>query len=293
MSVTTPFGGGSVGSAIAPTGSAGFKDAGMQMMVEEWLDRCFAGSGGIVCLIDNLEILRTSGQAREAVEALRDRLFAKRGLRWVLSGTPAVIGGGALFSARMEGRIAPPIGISPVEAAFAPELVTRRLKRFGSSDAYAPVDGRGFERIYAVVNSRLRSALELCQEFAIFLYAERRRPDASKRLEVLDLWLAARANQHASAASGVPARSWRLFEDLTAFGGEIQGHEAKLLRFTSPDQLAAAALSLCRAGLLERTEVDDGDYVLEVTTPGWLVGFQRNNYTVGGGTRASGFLVQG
>jgi hypothetical protein len=279
--VSTPFGGGSLQTGGTPSNSEGFKGAGMQMMVDEWLDRCFAEStsGGIVCLIDNLEILKTSAQAREAVEALRDGLFAKRGLRWVLCGTPAVIGGGALFSARMEGRIAPPIQIRPVASELAPELVTRRLERFGSSEAYAPVDGQGFERVYAVVNSRLRYALDLCQEFAFFLHAQGRRPvDADDRAEILDSWLAVKANEFAQAASDVPARSWRLLDDLTDLGGEIRGREADVCRFDSAEDLAAAATSLCRTGLLERIEADEGDYVLQLTTPGWLVSFQRRDY---------------
>lgn len=278
--LSSPFGGGSFSRGTTPSQSEGFRDAGMHMLVDDWLDRCFAdaGSGGIVCLIDNLEILKTSGQAREAVEALRDGLFAKRGLRWILCGTPAVLGGGALFSARMEGRIAPPIHVRPVAAALAPELIRRRLERFGSPQAYAPVDGRGFERIYAVVNSRLRSALDLCQGFALFLHAQGRRPDASERPEVLDRWLAARADVSTPAPADVPARSWRLFDDLSDLGGELRGREADLCGFPSAEELAAAATSLFRTGLLERLEVDEGDYVLQMTTPGWLVRFQRRNY---------------
>ena len=279
--VTSPIGGGSWQTGGTLSDTEGFKGAGMPMMVDEWLDRCFAepGSGGVVCLIDNLEILTTSARAREAVEALRDRLFAQRGLRWVLCGTPAVIGGAALLSARMEGRIAPPIHIGPVATELAPELVTRRLERFGSVQAYAPVDGPGFERVYAVVHARLRYALNLCQEFAFFLHAEGRRPvDARERLELLDQWLASKADGYQQAASGVLARSWRLFDDLADLGGEIHGSEADVCRFDSAKDMEGAATSLCRAGLLERIEADEGDYLLQVTTPGWLVSFQRRGY---------------
>jgi hypothetical protein len=278
--VSTPIIGGSLQTGATPSGSEGFKGAGMQMMVDEWLDRCFGepGSGGIVSLIDNLEILGTSAHAREAVEALRDGLFAKRGLRWVLCGTPAVIGGRALFSARMEGRIAPPIDIGAVPSELAPDLVTRRLERFGTSEAYAPVDGQGFERIYGVVNSRLRYALDLCQEFAFFLHAQGRRPaDPGERLEILESWLAGRANEVARGASDVPARSWRLFDDLVDIGGEIRSSEADVCRFDSAEDMAAAATSLWRTGLLERIEADEDNYVLQVTTPGWLVSFERSN----------------
>jgi hypothetical protein len=282
--VTTPFVGGSLQTSTAPSNSGGFKDAGMQMMVGEWLDLCFpdSQSGGVVCLIDNLEILRTSKQAREAVEALRDGLFARNGLRWVLCGTPAVIGGGALFSARMEGRIAPPNRIHPVAAELAPELVTRRLVRFGSPHAYAPVNGTDFRRIYAIVNSRLRSALDLCQEYSLFLHGQGSRPDDSQRSVALERWLAAKANDFTPGPSDVPSASWRLFDRLSELEGEIRSGEAALLgpRFNSIEKLSAAATSLCQTGLLERVEVDEGDYLLQVTTPGWLVAWQRRNFQV-------------
>jgi hypothetical protein len=280
--LSTPFGGINWQTGGEASSSDGFTNFGMPAMIDDWLGRCFADqqSGGIVCLIDNLEILNTSAQAREAVEALRDGLFVKPGLRWVLCGTPAVVGGAALFSSRMEGRISPPVSIEPLPLELAPELVTRRLQRFGSPEAYAPVDGEGFERIYAVVRSRLRYALDLCQEFAFFLATQtQRRPmGAVERLEVLDDWLAQKASEFAEPAAQVPARSWRLFEDLTDLGGEISGHQADMCRFETAEDLAIAAAPLIRAGLLERTETDQGDYVLQATTPGWLVRFQRRGF---------------
>lgn len=280
--LTSPLGGASVQTGVTPSQSEGFRDAGMKMMVDEWLNECFpgVGSGGIVCLIDNLEILRTSDQARQAVEALRDGLFARPGLHWVLCGTSAVLGGGALSSARMEGRIAPPIDIRPVAATLAPELISRRLRRFGSPAAYAPVDERGFDLLYAVVHSRLRSALDLCQEFALFLHLQERRPDVDERLPLLERWLAAKTNGLAPAQFGIPARSWRLFDELCDLGGELRGREAEICGFSSAEELAAAATSLSHAGLLQRFEADDRDYVLQATTPGWLVRYQRRNYEV-------------
>jgi hypothetical protein len=278
--ISTPVVGVTVQSGSTPSGSDGFMNAGMQMMVSDWLDLCFHDSenGGIICVIDNLEILKTSGRARASIESLRDGLFAKNGLRWVLCGTPAVAGGGALFSARMEGRIAPPIEIQPVPSGYASELISRRLQHYGSVGSYSPVDEMGFQHIYSIVNSRLRSALDLCQEYAIYLYGQERRPGESERVAVLDRWLAAQAASYSLGAGGVEARSWRLFDGLTDLGGEVRGAEAEILRFASPADLAAGAVSLISAGLIEKVDLDGGDFLLGVTTPGWLVRFQRRNW---------------
>lgn len=279
--LSTPVGGGSVQTGGMPN-EAGFRDGGMRTMVEDWLGLCFpeAEKGGIVCSIDNLELLRTSAKARETLEALRDGLLAKPGLRWVLCGTPIVLGGGALNSARMEGRIAVPTYIQPVEAALVPELIARRIRHYGSPEAYAPVDGQGLECLYAVVHSRLRSALDLCQEFALFLHLQERRPDPEGRLQMLSVWLAEQANRFTPRRPPLSAPSWRLFDDLGDIGGELRGKESQILGYPRTEDLVAAASSLHYAGLVERVDMDDGDFVLQVTTRGWLVRYQRRDYSV-------------
>lgn len=280
--LSTPFGGASMQTGSTPSDSEGFKSFGLNMMLDEWLGACFPEpeSGGVVCVIDNLEILKSSSRARETIESLRDSLFSQTGLRWILSGTPAVAGGAALFSARMEGRISQPVEIRPLDPQVAPELISRRLHLYGVSNSYPPVDEVGFQRIYAVVNSRLRSALDLCQQYAVYLHLQGRRPDAQTRVEVLDRWLAARAAEFSPATRDVGARAWRLFDELADLGGEVRGLDSQLLRFGTPQELDSAAVALRSAGLVERVSRDGDDFVLEITTPGWLVSFERSNYAV-------------
>ena len=56
----------------------GFERSGFEKAVRDWLSEVFPdqSSGGIVCIIDNLELLQTSNKAREAIEAFRDTLFS-------------------------------------------------------------------------------------------------------------------------------------------------------------------------------------------------------------------------
>lgn len=285
IGLSTPAGGGSIQAGSTPSSSVGFSDAGMQMMVADWLEKCFPNfeNGGIICAIDNLEILKSSERARSALEALRDGLFAQTGLRWILCGTPAVAGGGALFSARMEGRISRPTFVKPVPSQHVPELIARRLQLYGIEGAYPPVDEIGFERIYSIVKSRLRSALDLCQQYAIYLHTQQRRPSVGERLGVLDRWLALKASEYSPPMDSIAARSWSLFDDLCEVDGEVRGDEADIMRFASREELDKAAGSLDRAGLVERVDLANGEFLLRVTTPGWLIRFERKNYVVEGG----------
>lgn len=278
--ISTPLGGGSLQTGTTPSDSEGFKSAGLKIMIDDWLEKCFPDfeSGGIICVIDNLEILKSSERARTAVEALRDGLFSRTGLRWVLCGTPTVAGGGALFSARMEGRIAPPIEIRPLPQDIAPELISRRLQLYGSDAAYVPVDERMFQRIYSLVNFRLRSALDLCQQYAIFLHGQNLRPQGAERSELLDRWLASKSTEYTPPKDAIGARSWRLFDELCDVGGEVRGVDADILRFSDALTLEEAATPLVRLGLVDRAELDLGEFLLSVTTPGWLVSFQRRDF---------------
>ena len=171
------FNAGGVGAqrGATPSGSQGFTRAGFMSIINDWLDRCEANGSGLVGLIDNLELLRTSRRAREVVEALRDSLLMQPGLWWVLCGTPEVVGG-ATASSRMQGRIGSPIEVAALPTQFAPDVVRRRLEVFGSPESYAPVDGEEFERLYSILNQHLRYALELCEVYAVFSKIENRRP---------------------------------------------------------------------------------------------------------------------
>jgi hypothetical protein len=286
MTFTGPFGWGlGVQRGSSQTNSRGFEDegGGFERVVGDWLERCFGDgqAGGIVCLIDNLEVLRSSNQARQTVEALRDGLFAQRGLRWVMCGTPDVIRGP--ISPRMEGRLSEPIHVPPIDERLAPDVVMRRIEIFGSPDAYVPVDGRGFERIYSVLNRHLRFSLDSCQRYAMFLSDEGRRPEGGDaKLELLNVWMASRADAYADEARGIPMRSLKLFETLTESGGEATGRDADLFRVRTAEELAAAAEPLEAKGFLTITAAPEGDetFVLQVTSKGWLLRFQQRGYRV-------------
>ena len=66
------FGGG-VGGSTAVNLSRGFVDSGLQQQVLHWLQSAFPnhGDGGVICMIDNMELLQTSKNARRVLEDAR------------------------------------------------------------------------------------------------------------------------------------------------------------------------------------------------------------------------------
>lgn len=107
------FGG---GGGQAPNETSGFDNHGFFTLVEKLLQQAFDRNGGVICVLDNLEILNTSQLARQRLEALRDDLFAKHGLRWVVCGARGIVRSVA-GSARLQGRLQEPIEIKPLRGA--------------------------------------------------------------------------------------------------------------------------------------------------------------------------------
>ena len=92
------------GASIQINESQGFKDNGFIRLVTEWLTTVFPdqATGGVVCVIDNLELLETSAIARRTIESLRDTLFTTNGIRWILCGAHGIIHS-IVESPRLEG----------------------------------------------------------------------------------------------------------------------------------------------------------------------------------------------
>lgn len=79
----------------------------------------------MICVLNNLEILGTSENAKRAFETLRDDIFNINGIRWVCSGAQGVIRG-LWRSGRMNGYFCPPIVVSEIKEEDAHFLYEKR-----------------------------------------------------------------------------------------------------------------------------------------------------------------------
>jgi hypothetical protein len=157
----------SLGKTQETNTSAGFQRSGFRQLVEEWLGAVFPGGrgGGIVCVLDNLELLETSTRAKQMLEALRDTVLTMSGLRWVLCGSAGIVKSIA-SSPRLQGVLHEPLELAGIEDKFAPEVLTSRLKAFESStDPYMPLTSDDFELLYQTFHSNLRNTLSHSDDY--------------------------------------------------------------------------------------------------------------------------------
>jgi hypothetical protein len=162
----TLTGGGATARQIN-TGAA-FNDQGFEQLVRTWLEEIFTekGIGGVICVIDNLELLETGAQARRTLEVLRDRLFNINGLRWVFCGANGVIHSLAA-SARLGAFLnSPIIDVAHVQTSALEPLFRARFAEFAlvdEADAWdrLPIRLTDLKALYPIVNFNLRDLLAL------------------------------------------------------------------------------------------------------------------------------------
>lgn len=281
--------GGAVGKGTTPNDGEGFPQSGVPEVIRHELIRLFptAGSGAIICVLDNLELLQTSGAARTALEAIRDRLINLQGLRWVLCGSRGIVS--RARSDRLSGVFDPPVAIGPVADDAAIELIRRRLNFYGASEQpYPPVEPEAFEYLYRALHMNLRDSLAYAQQFSDWMYGEYIATNAElptspeDKMSLLQIWLATTSDVAFGAAQRIQRRVWQFFDALTERSGLCAASEWEAFGFTTQQQFSSAITSLVDANLAVRaTDPENGSKSLASMTPqGWLVAFHRNRYEV-------------
>ena len=261
----------------------GFSESGFQTTIDAWLRDCFPSpqTGAFIGVIDNLELLETSQKARALLEALRDSVLRRQGLRWVLCGARGIVRSSA-SSARLNGVLSEPIELGPISDNDIPSLVERRITVYSDApNAYVPVEERGFHYVYHILNRNLRDALRYCESFSFWMDEEKEFPDKSQeRFDLFETWLALEAEKSLKATSNVKPRAWRVFDDLATAGGSCSPSDFADFGFNSPMAFRAPVKTLEDANLVQSSKADSDQRrkTISVTARGWLVNHQRTGY---------------
>lgn len=200
----------------------GFTRSGFRKAVSNWLEILFPTprNGAVVCIIDNLELLQTSENARRCLEALRDELLVAHGLRWVLCGALGVVLGVA-SSPRLEGLLHSPLEIGGVDDRFIMDIFASRVRAFSVKDApYLPITVADFHRLYDILAHNLRSLLGHADEYCQWV-CDRDLPNVEgQKTAMFDIWLADISEKALySTQSQLRPRAWEIFEIALSMGG--------------------------------------------------------------------------
>lgn len=252
----------------------GFERSGFEKAVCDWLAEIFPdpAAGGIVCIIDNLELLQTSKKAREAIEAFRDTIFSVVGLRWVLCGALGIVHGIA-SSPRLEGRLHKPIVLEDLKDQYAPEVFRNRIRAFRSNvRARLPLSESDFVEIFDIMRGNIRSVLSECDDFCNWV-ADRAEDPEDFDEDFFETWLQEEieTNFEAVRAELRPA-AMKVFSTACQFE-VFSPSDCESFGYSSPMAMRPQIKVLETAGLLV-SSVDDEDKrrkTIQVTAKGWKV----------------------
>lgn len=262
--------------------SAGFERSGFRKAVSTCLEQVFpnVAAGGVVCTIDNLELLQSSEVARQQLEQLRDELFNMTGLRWVLCGALGIVYG-IVASPRLEGFLQKPIEIGGIDDKHAADILKSRVAAFtkGPGTPFLPLHPLDFARLYDTLRGILRSVLSYADDYCQWA-ADRASPlgDAQRR-RLFDQWLKEQAAAaHDAVRLELRPRAVEVFKHAVAVRGVFSPSDYDSFSFNSVQAFRPPIKDLEAVGLLVSTQ-DDGDKrrkTIQVTSKGWLVNLHMN-----------------
>jgi hypothetical protein len=271
------FGG---GTEMQPNESIGFQNNGFIKLVTNWLASIFPDktTGGVVCVIDNLELLETSVVAKKTIENLRDTLFTVPGIRWVLCGAHGIIHG-AVESPRLVGYLGEPISINRLRLTEAQSVFEKRVEAFidkTQGSHYLPLLKDDFHSLYMILGKNLRQTLAYANSYCTKVAESENLPlrDDDKK-QRFDSWLKANARATLIGVKGlVGDTALKLMKSaVTKQQGEFTPSDHMLLGFKSAQAMSPHIKSLEGAGLVESTrdETDQRRRTITLTGKGWLV----------------------
>lgn len=265
-------GGLSFGSGDSINDGDGFKRNGLEALVRKWLIEIFptGEQGGIVCVIDNLELLQTSATAREMMEVFRDEIFNIHGIRWVLCGANGIVHG-ILSSTRLDGRLHKPILVKELQDRLADEIYKTRIRSFKDRpDASLPITQSNFHELYEILNGNIRSVLSDADEFCNWVADKVDDPDDFEE-SFFEQWLGEELGAlYDGVSKQLRPRAWEVF-DVACELAVFSPGDCLEFGYETPQAMRQQLRPLEQAGLI-RSDIDDTDKrrkTTSVTSKGW------------------------
>jgi hypothetical protein len=262
----------------------GYKDSGFIKQVTQWLESIFPdrATGGVVCIIDNLELLETSEVARKTIESLRDTLFTMCGIRWVLCGAHGIIHS-VVESPRLVGYLGAPLSIKRLRLQQAQAVFDARYRTFKdhtNKNHYLPLISDDFHNLYMILGENLRQTLASANAYCANVgeFGSLPEADDAKR-ERFNTWLKSNAKATTTSIENhVGNTALNLLREVaTKMRGEFTPSDYLSLGFNSIAALRPHVKSLEDVGLVEATrdEADQRRRTITLTGKGWLVHWAR------------------
>lgn len=270
----------SFGESVELNSSITFKRGGFRSKIIEWLnefrkdDKC-----SIIAVIDNLELVGSSSNAKQLLEELRDTVLNLPSVRWVLSGAQQIVLGAA-SSPRLDGVFHQPIEIVGIKQESAKEIYQRRVENCRIKDnAFLPISAKDFERLLVIFGGNLRYCLSYADQYCTWF------ADNTDTEEVLPefyiyKWIERSGDQlHSAFIKRCKPRAVELFAQL---GEEVffSYQDAEKFGFKSYQNMSQYVSQIEEVGLVQsiRDDRDKRRKSFYLTAKGMILGYQKYNF---------------
>lgn len=266
-----------MGQNIKTNVSKGFEKSGFRIAVRNWLMHMFPKEnfGGIVCVIDNMELLERSATARKVIEELRDSLFNVQGIRWVMCGALGIISS-IVASPRLEGMLHDPILVNGILKKFAPEILEKRVNAFKKGDYYyLPLTLESFSELFDILQLNIRNTLKYANDFCIWVDDMELKPQSTSEKESVFLkWIVEKSNRYyQDIQRQLKPRTLQLFKDAIELKDGFALADHDLFDYESPQAMRPCIKNLESRGLIISVidEQDSRRKSIQITPKGWFV----------------------
>jgi hypothetical protein len=268
----------SLGRSSEANASMGFERGGFRSILRAWLEKLFPepNKGGVVCVIDNLEILESSAAAVQILESLRDSLFSFPGIRWVFCGALGIVRS-MVASPRLTGYVHKPIEILGIKKEYAKDAFHRRILHYGSTEAYLPLTSDCFTFIYEILNNNLRHAMHFCDQYCLDISDSEDYPDSPGEKESIFF---KRIDEECkkilnAAFEQITPRAKKLFSSIIDRGGSLSPGDFELYGFKSAQAMNPYIKALESVSLVVsmKNDKDARRKSIIVTSNGWMASY--------------------
>ncbi|WP_164707323.1 AAA family ATPase [Metapseudomonas otitidis] len=254
-----------------PNESPTFTEAGFNSLIQSWLDELFGESttnkGGVVIIIDNLELLKTSKTIREILENLRDKILNKTGIKWVLCGANGVIA--ATASTRLTGYLQKTLQVENIPITKSDEILESRITAYrqDSAETYLPFNPENFKTLHSILNKNLRDLLGKIDSYneEIMDSPYKNPKSEDEKDEKFSIWLSEDSKDAYELAQRYSTKkSWNILVNAKTTGS-FSSSEHERFGYTQQSNFSGAIRELSRLGLIEITSDEDDNRRKNIT----------------------------
>jgi len=284
------------GRTPSPTSNL-YSESGFYRDVEAALKTIFPEqkSGGVVCIIENLELVEFFEDARRKLEQLRDEVLNMRGVRWVISGAIGLLYG--LVATPRLGRVLdPPLRLKPIPLKEAADVLRSREEVFKEeNDFYLPLTPDMMPELFELMHGNIGAVLRSVEDYCKWIDSNGHHPKEPRRkYAYFKKWLMEKSLVHLDEIQrwiDNPG-TWKVFEEISLSGGRgymklLTGKKGRgavedAYSYTDPNESHRRMRIVNELKNLDLVKQvyergDSKGALLEVTPKGWLVMYAKRS----------------